>query len=241
MAKFYWDIQQGSVDWYAKRAGIPTASRFHHIMTPKKMELAESRKKYAIQLIAERLMNFQTVSLEQIDHIAEGKKNEPLAVAQLELIFNLDSKPVGFVTTNDGRFGASPDRVAGRDGCDTVIEAKCPTVPVQLERLVFGDNDAYRCQRQGQIWVAEADKAIFLSYSPRMPLYLVEDGRDEKFLAKLADCLDRFGDELDAWTAKARSLGAYQPFDPLIPVDAAYHRERLETEEELNRVIEGDW
>lgn len=226
MAIFDFINQQNSVEWMKRRAGIPTASCFDQIMTPKTMKPSESRKKYAMRLIAERILRWQAMTLDKIDAIAAGKENEPFAVASLELVYGIETKPVGLVTTDDGRFGASPDRIAGirPTSCDTVIEIKCPSPPIHLGYLIFEDDDGtYKCQRQGQLWVAEADHALFCSYHPRCPIKLVRDGRDEGFLAKLRDCLERFSDELEAWDAKARSLGAYEAFPAFeTPAGAAY-------------------
>ena len=239
-----WVNPQGSLAWYQARAGIPTASEFDHVMTPKTLKPAESRKKYACRLIAERILNWQADSLDKIGHIADGKANEPLAVAKMDLVFDIESTRVGVIKTNDGRFGATPDRVAqvspDRTRVGISIECKCPTIPVQMERLIFGETDekvaaVYRCQRQGQLWVAEADKAIFFSFNPRTPDYLVEDGRDEGFIKALVDCLERFSDELEQWTERARSAGAYQAFEALVtPVDA----ERGPMIDELDRILD---
>lgn len=246
MPKFYWDIEQGSAPWYSARKGIPTASNFHLIMTPATMKPSASRKGYACRLILERLMNWQADSLDKIEHIAAGKANEPIAIAKMEIVFDIKSEPIGFIASDDGRFGASPDRVsgvsAGRDSVNTVIEAKSPTAHVQMERFLFGhEKPEYRCQRQGQMLVSGADKAIFYSYNERMPDVIVEDGRDEAFLSKLEDCLERFHDELSEWTEKARKWGAFQKFAEATPIEAA-HARNLRTgpvmsEEELDGLI----
>jgi hypothetical protein len=219
MAQFDWIVQQGSADWFKLRSGIPTASEFDKIITPAKGLIAEARWKYACRLVAERLMNWQAESLDKIEHIEEGRANEPLAVAQFELVNEVETRRVGFVRTDDGRFGASPDRVIGAEASqvDVVLEIKAPTIPVQFEYLLLGQGSAYRCQVAGQLWVAEADKAIWYSYHPRMPPCMVETGRDEPFIAKLRDALEQFSDELEALTAKARTLGLYQPFESILP------------------------
>jgi hypothetical protein len=220
-----WNTEQGTAEWYSKRAGIPTASMFDKILTPKKQELAEGRKAYACRLLAERLLNWQADSLDKIQHIQDGKAGEPYAVGSLEDIYGITTVPVGFIRTDDLRFGASPDRVANVSADKTsvgiVVEAKCPTIPVQFQRLVFGDPDAYICQVQGQLWVAEADKAIFYSWHAQTPPYRVETGRNEAFIAKLADALNRFHDELSEWELRLRDMGAFQAFGELkAPLDA---------------------
>jgi len=225
MARFYWDLQQGSAQWFALRSGIPTASEFASIITPAKMQMAEARHKYACRLIAEKLMNWQAESLEAVRHIEEGRENEPLAVAQLEFTTGLETRPLGFATTDDGRFGASPDRAADvaadMSSIGTTIEVKSPQIPTQMQYLLLGHNEAYRCQVQGQLFVAEADKAIFYAYNPRMPAYTVESGRDEPFIAKLRDALERFSDELAGYLERAKSLGMFQAFPQVMtPADA---------------------
>jgi len=242
-----WDIQQGTLPWYAVRQGIPTASEFASIITPKKMQISEARKSYQCRLIAERLLNWQADSLDKIRHIEDGKINEPFAVAQIEEIAEIETAKVGFIRTNDLRFGASPDRVAGvnadRTRVDMVLEVKAPTIPRQLEYLLLGHDDAYRAQVQGQLWVSEADKAIFYAYNPRTPAYTFETGRDEVFIRNLVQCLEQFSDELEAMTEKARRLGAFQAFAALVPpVEAEYpadSRFRPPSEQDIQDMIDG--
>jgi hypothetical protein len=242
MPIFHWKLEQGSAAWYAARSGIPTASCFDQIITPKQLKMAEARKRYACRLIAERLLNWQADSLDKIGHIADGKENEPFAIAQMEEIYEISTTKIGFITTNDGRFGASPDRVANIGPDDqsvgTTVEIKCPTLPVQLERLIFGHDDAYRLQVQGQLWVAEADKALLYSYSPRTPAYAFETGRDEALIGKLASALEQFSDELEEWTEIARRQGAFQAFAALVPpIDAELGS--IARERQLEELING--
>ena len=250
MAKIYWKLAQGSPEWFRLRRGIPTASEFSHIITEKKAELAAARFKYACKLIAERLVNWQALPLETIQHIEEGRANEPFAIGQLQAMTGLTAHKVGFVTTNDGRFGASPDRAIGghpsldvEDGSlAAVIEVKCPTVPKQIEYLLLGHDSAYRAQVQGQLYVAEADKATFYSYNPRTPAYHIETGRDEAFISRLAGALEQFHDELSEMTERAEALGVYQAFEQSMPADQEYadniRRDPLTSEAELAALIE---
>lgn len=224
MPKIYWDIEQGSVAWFKLHNGIPTASEFDQIITPSKMEMSKSRLRYACRIVAARVLNWQADSLDKIKHIQEGKENEPLAVASLEMMHNIKTRRVGFVTTNDGRFGASPDRlVMEGDLVDVTVECKCPTIPTQFEYLLLGQGDAYRCQVQGQIYIAEAERAIFQSFNPRTPDFTVQTPRDDKFISKLKAALEQFSDELDEMDQRARSLGVYQAFAEIVdPVTAEY-------------------
>lgn len=214
MPKIYWDLPQGSPEWYALRSGIPTASEFHRIITPKTMKLSEQHRDYACRIVLGRMMNWRADSLEKIDHIRDGKTNEPMAAGMLAAMDEITLRKVGFVTTDDGRFGASPDRVVvdATERITTTVEIKCPTPPVQLRRGAYGLDDDYRCQIQGQLLVTEADKAIYYGYHPMMPPHRIEIGRDVKFMSALADALDRFFEELVRVEELARSLGVYQMF-----------------------------
>jgi hypothetical protein len=230
MAILDFTTAQGSQEWYSKRHGIPTASCADLVLTPKRLELASGRKKYAARLIAERLLNYQTDSLDKIDHVLAGKKGEPFAVGQLEEVYEIETKPIGFILTSDRRFGASPDRVSGinkeQTRVDTVVECKVPTIVTQMERLIFGHDDAYILQVQMQLWVAEADKAIFFSWSDRMPAYKVDSGRNEPVIRKLVEALNIFDEELDIWTEKVKRMGAFQAFPNVsTPLDAELGQE----------------
>jgi hypothetical protein len=241
MAKLYWDVEQGSAAWYKLRSGIPTASEFHLCITPKKLEVSASRKRYLSRLVCERLLNWQADSLDKIDHIAEGKANEPFAIAQLEEIYEIETRRLGFATTDDGRFGASPDRVVTHgDAIAITVESKAPTIPVQMERLLFGNGEEYRLQVMGQLWIAEADKAIYYSYNPRLPAYKAEFGRDEATIKKIAACMEQVSDELEALTEKAKGLGLFQAFpDLVLPVEAEYaDRFRPPPEAELQAILD---
>jgi hypothetical protein len=243
MAVFDFGIDQGSYAWQKLRSGIPTASEFGSIITPARMELSKSRWKYACRLVAQRLLNWQPDSLDKIQHIADGKANEPAAVAQLGFVTDTESIPVGFVRTDDLRFGASPDRISGPIGqpvtsVNTVLEVKCPTIPVQFERLLLGHGDDYKPQVMGQLFVAEAEEAIFYSYHERTPAYMVRTHRDEAFIRRLTEALEQFSDELEELTEQAKTLGTYQAFAEVVTaLDAA---RGPETEKQLADFIEGE-
>lgn len=246
MPQIDWDLQQGSLAWYKARSGIPTSSEFHHIITPKQGKISESRKPYQCRLIAERLLRWQADSLDKIKHIEDGKTLEPFAAAQLEEIKEIETRRVGFIRTDDGRFGASPDRVVmSGEAIGMTVEIKSPTIPKQFEYLFFGNDEIYRCQVQGHLLVAEADKAILYTYNPHTPAFEVETGRDEVFLKKLRDALEQFSDELEEMTERARNMGAFQPFPELVtPLDA----ERGDpshyvppSDAEIQNLIDGPW
>lgn len=227
------NVEQGSVDWYRLRRGIPTASEFNKIITPAKGNLSEQWKPYAARLVWEKLINTTTQSLDGIEHIEEGKRLEPFAVAHFELINSAKTRRVGFVTTDDGLIGASPDRyLVDRPAC---LETKCPTGPVHMRYCLFGHEDAYRPQIQGQLLVCELERGYFFSYTERAPAYQIETMRDDPYITKMSAALRQFTDTLAECMAKAQSLGVFQAYQEMTtPVDAELGEI---AREELGRVV----
>lgn len=202
------DVEQGSAEWFRLRLGIPTASCFDQIITPAKGELSASWRKYAYRLVAERLLNMPTETLNGIEHIERGKELEPSAVRQYEFVEGVDTAAVGFITTNDGRIGASPDRIIV--GRPVALEIKCPAAHTHLGYLLDGRGNEYKPQLQGQLWVGEFEYGDFYSYHPLMPAARARIVRDDAYIEKLAAALDEFCDKLDEMTDRARALGIFQ-------------------------------
>lgn len=210
--KIYADIAQGSEAWHRVRLGIPTASCFDKIVTPKKCELSKAASDYALRLVAERLLN-QTAA-ESFDGawMERGKDMEPMAVKQYEFQQEVSTFPVGFITTDDGSIGCSPDRlVVNGDVPKLALEIKCPSQHVHLGYLLNGTNDDYKPQVQGQILVAELDRADLYSYHPQMPPALVRTTRDDAYVSKLDAALKAFVLTLADTYERAVALGAFQP------------------------------
>ena len=128
------NVAQGSLDWYRLRQGIPTSSNFDKIITPTGKPSAQGVK-YQYRLIAERLlmesMDDQLAGVRWMEH---GKEEEPNAVAQFQLVNDVELVDVGFITTDDGRLGCSPDRLI--QGHHESVEIKCPAPWTQIGYLL---------------------------------------------------------------------------------------------------------
>lgn len=208
--KIYLDIEQRSDEWRQIRLGIPTSSNFAKIVTPKKFDLSKGAVDYALRLVAERLLNQTSESTIENPWMEQGRILEADAVRQYEFAYDLTTIPVGFITTDDGRIGCSPDRLVASEK-RVALEVKVPSPHVHLGYLLNGTADEYLPQVLGQIYVAELDHAELFSYSPQMPAALIKTDRDPERIAKLADALDRFTESLDEMTERARSMGVFQP------------------------------
>jgi hypothetical protein len=215
-------VEQGSALWYRLRLGKPTSSNFHKIVTPAGAPSKQAIK-YLYRLVAERLLN-ETMDDEIgfVRWVAQGKEQEPYAVKQFEFVNEIQLEPGGFVTTNDGRIGASPDRIF--KGHKESLEIKSPAPWTQLQYLLDGPDDAYIAQTQGHLLVGdEFDCVHFYSYNARTPPYHKVILRDPRFQSILAAALDQFCDVLDRQTERARALGAFAVVRNVeTPSDIAY-------------------
>ncbi len=204
-----WNVEPGSGDWLQVRLGIPTASMFHKVLTPATRKFSKQARGYAFRLVAEKLLNQSLDSIDYIEHIQRGKDMEPQAVRMYEACEDVQTAPVGFLTTDDMRVGATPDRrIVGRPA---FLECKCPAAPwVHLEYLVDGFGADYIAQAQGQIYVGEAEWVDRWSFHPEMPPCLVKTLRDDSYIADLVAALDQFNDMKDEIERHARASGFFE-------------------------------
>lgn len=228
------NVKQGSYEWQQLRLGIPTASEFHRIITPANVDLSVSCASYAWHLIAERILGYPIES-PTTALMDRGTHMEREAVKWYEFDRDCDAIPVGLLTTADGRFGASPDRLVGDEG---LLEVKCPQANNHLGYLLGGlgafDSGAWErpakgadkeaiararimagqhCaddhlpQVMGQLWISGRQWCDILSYHPGMPSTVERIVRDEEYIAKLARAVEAFASAVDAAYAVVAALG----------------------------------
>ena len=125
-------VNPRSQEWHALRLGIPTSSEFSKIITPKTMKLSSQAQGYLCRLLGEWLTG------EQVENFASpwmdrGTELEDSAILAYEMLTDTETSPGGFVTTDDGLIGCSPDRLIGDDGD---LEIKCPLIHTHIETLL---------------------------------------------------------------------------------------------------------
>lgn len=190
------DCIQGTPEWTALRSGIPTASQFDRIVTPKGNPCgAKTSEKYRHELIAERIMGHPITDFTS-RWMDRGSQTEAEAVNFYEFTRDLPSVKVGFITNDSETVGASPDRLVGDKG---LLEIKVPSDGVHVSYLMQSGNayDEYKVQTQGQMWIAEREWNDLLSYHPEMPEALYRIERDEKFISIMADLVGTFSAALE--------------------------------------------
>lgn len=193
------NVVQGITEWSELRAGIPTASQFHRILT-KSGKKSEQREAYMMDLLAERLLGRPLDPYISLP-MQHGSLTEAEAVAWYHLIRDVQTERVGFVTNDAETWGASPDRFVGDIG---LLEIKCPDPGTHMGYLMKAGSayDKYRVQCSGQLWICERHWSDVMSYYPDMPEALTRIERDEKYITILAEAVQEFSAELElkwAW------------------------------------------
>lgn len=188
------DCVQGEPEWFECHRGIVTASRFADVLAKGQ---GITRRKYLYTLAGEVLTGEVQPAYTNAD-MERGHEMEADAVNLYAFERDLEPVTVGFMRR--GRAGCSPDRIIGSDG---MVEAKSKLPHLQLEVLERDDvPPEHKAQVQGQLWVSGREWCDFVSYWPRLPLFVKRVERDENYIAALAQSVADFVGELDALVAK---------------------------------------
>jgi putative phage-type endonuclease len=193
-------VEQGSPEWRALRLGKVTASRITDVCARiKNGSWGASRKNYAAELIVERLTGkpgegFKSPAMQW------GSDCEPEARAAYEFFRNAEIEPASFVDHPEiDMAGASPDGFVGLDG---LVEFKCPNTATHLSTLLTGEMPPeYMAQVQFQMACTGRHWVDWCSFDPRLPpqmqLIVIRIERDEVEIARVAEIVREFLNEID--------------------------------------------
>lgn len=188
------DCEQGSPEWFECRRGIATASRFGDVLAKGQ---GITRRKYLYTLAGEALTG-ECAEPYTNPHMERGHEMEADAINLYAFERDVEPVVVGFMRR--GRAGCSPDRLLGDNG---MIEVKSKLPHLQLEVLERDDvPPEHKAQVQGQLWISGREFCDFVSYWPRLPLFVKRVERDEKYIESLAQAVADFVGELDTLVAK---------------------------------------
>jgi putative phage-type endonuclease len=199
------DIEQGTEAWHQLRLGIPTASEFDKIITAggKPSTQAEA---YANRLLAEIIVGHPVETFKKTPWMDRGNALEGEAAAYYEMITEIETEKVTFVTDDERTIGASPDRLVGDDG---LVEFKCPAPHTQIEYILGGRLDKeYWPQIQGQLYTTNREWVDLVSYYPEMrkPV-VIRVERDEPYITTMSGLLVKFTANLAAKKQRLIELG----------------------------------
>jgi hypothetical protein len=188
------NCEQGTPEWFACRAGIPTASEFATVMARGKGGgESVTRRKYMLTLLGE-LLTGEVVEGYSNGHMERGKVMEQEARDWYTFHTGTEVTQVGFVRNDEIGAGASPDSLIGEDGA---LEIKTAIPHIQLDRVMCGGLPAeHKAQVQGQLLVTGRAWIDFASYWPKLPKHLCRVERDEPYLVTLKQAIADFNGEL---------------------------------------------
>lgn len=210
------NCQQGSPEWHKARAGAITASNFWLASSrlkvgPNKGDFTAVAKDYAFRVAVERISGeplddgFETWSMRR------GHELEPEARRLHEAKTGYLVETVGFVTTDDGIFGASADGFVNHDGG---TEYKCFVSPEKLRAiLVDGDASDVITQCDGGMWITGRKWWEFVLYCPalasigrELTIHRIE--RDDNRIEKLEADLMLFAELVSGYEQVLRKKAA---------------------------------
>jgi putative phage-type endonuclease len=152
--------------WLSQRCGKLTASRMADAMdlTAKGLDSAK-RKALKVELLAERLTG-DTVPHFVNSFMQWGLEQEPAAKAAYELASGQMIVPCGFYDhPTISEFGATPDGLIPGG----VVEFKCPATTTHITWLLAGGvPEQHRAQILAQLACTGRERAVFVSYDPRI-------------------------------------------------------------------------
>jgi len=202
------DYEQGSPEWLAIRKGCITGSRFKDAREklakggPSKGQLA-----YAMDTARERLggtvpQKFQNSAMKT------GQVQEPHARMAYEALTGNLVQEVGFITTDDGLFGLSPDGLIDSDG---VLEVKTMVSSDTLFTAVAdGDISAYLDQCNGYLWLLGRQWVDLVLWAPDLEalglsMTIHRITRDETAIEALESDLMKFAALVNGYEQSLRS------------------------------------
>ncbi len=194
-----YDCEQMTLEWIRLHFGIPTAACLDQLLTPEfELRKGEMPKTLVYKKVAEVIQNRPMIDLDKSSFMMEqGMILESEARPWFELEYEKKILQVGFITTDDGRVGCSPDGLI--EGEDCGIEIKCPAAHTHVKYLVNGAlPKEYAAQVLGSMFVTGFKRWMFVSYRRGFPALVLEIQRDEKAMSEIANAVDSFHRDFDS-------------------------------------------
>ncbi len=210
------DCEQMTIEWIGLHFGIPTAACLDQLLTPEfELRKGEMPKTLVYKKVAEKIQNRPMIDLDRSSFMMEqGMILESEARPWFELEYDKKVKTVGFITTDDGRFGCSPDGLIEWDGTytdteskafsfggriyDCGLEIKSPSAHTHVKYLVNGVlPKEYAAQVMGSMFVTGFRKWVFVSYRRGFPALVLEIHQNEKAMSMIRAAINQFHSDFD--------------------------------------------
>lgn len=199
------NVEQGTPEWLASRAGKVTASMIENVLAG---PTTAARLNYQAQIVAEILTGKPQGSVYVNEAMRFGTEQEPFARSAYEVTRGVLVDQVGFVyhPTID-RAGASPDGLVG----EGLVEIKCPQMATHLQYQIEQKiPPKYQKQMLWQMACTEKNWCDFISFRPELPeklqLLVIRFDRDDKEIKKIETEVMKFLKEADQLLEKLNDL-----------------------------------
>lgn len=256
-------ITQGSSEWWRLRLGVATASEFHRIVTEARWDFSKAAEDYAVELLleevleapldmppdwADRWKDAPTEGRIFTSWTERGKVLEHEARTLYEAMREVEVEQVGFITTDDGEFGYSPDGLVGSDG---TIEIKSRALKGYGQVVLGLKEIAKATQIQSGLWISEREYCDVVLYMPheRFPTFVDRVYRNDKMIEAIAEAAEKFKklkakfrERLDAvgsgvWAERGDDLEALLRASLIIAGDAPEGEMTAEEIEEFSAAV----
>lgn len=179
--------------------GLPTASKFATVMAKGQ---GKTRSEYMRKLAGE-ILTGEPMDSYSNHHTERGHEMEPDARSLYAFMRDCEPEVVGFIV--NGKKGCSPDSLVDANG---MVEIKTKLPHLQIECLLNNRvPPEHVAQCQGALWVAEREWIDFVSYWPKLPLFVTRAHRDEEYISNLAAEVASFNEELAEMVERIRAYG----------------------------------
>lgn len=159
--------------WIEVRAGKFTASTANQFLADSRVKsepIGDSCKTLCHRVMAERTgWREQRNPYMDAANIKRGLCFEDVARKLAEKKLGEQIKECGFVASDDGMFGCSPDGLIMKDGkIDGIVEIKCPEPMSFYKQLMDCAKTEYQQQMQFSMNICDCPRAYFILYCPEV-------------------------------------------------------------------------
>lgn len=199
------DCPQRSPEWYACRAGIPTASEFSTVMAKgRDGGDSKTRRTYLLKLAGE-IVTGEPMEAYDNPYMERGRAMEDEARDLYEFLADDPLSQAGFLRDDDKGAGCSPDSLVGDKG---MVEIKTAAPHILIGHIIKGTFPAeHKAQCQGALWIAEREWIDIAVYWPKMTPFIKRATRDDAYIADLEKAVATFNEELAETVERVRKYG----------------------------------
>lgn len=209
--EIFYDIEQGSDEWFEVRKGIPTASNFATVMAEgRDGGPSLTRTKYLYRLAGEIITGLPAEDGYRSVAMDRGIAMEDEARQSYCRRKNVEPRRIGFGRNFSGlrRCGASPDSLIGFDGGLEIKTAR-PDILIPMLLQPARMPPEHRYQVHGSIYVFERDWWDVTVYADsKLAAMDVRVYRDDALCKELDEGIQRFNWDLQKLVERLRKMGA---------------------------------